>query len=235
MANRRMFSKNVVDTDLFLELPISAQALYFHLGMSGDDDGFVSAPKKIIRSVGCSESDLYSLIESGFIIKFSSGVIVITDWHANNSIKSDRYHETAYLEEKGQLLEGGNGRYMLNAQRNQGGTKMEPEVSVGKVSIGEISIDKESLDEYRGDEAEADAYTVGAEQENGLRLVGGKLGQNVVFLTADQETMLLEKMGIDVFDHYVRRLSDFIIAHPDRAPNSHYRTILKWWTEDSTT
>lgn len=58
MARRRMFSLDVVDTDNFTEMSVSAQVLYFHLGMHGDDDGFVSSPKKIAKSVGCNTDDL---------------------------------------------------------------------------------------------------------------------------------------------------------------------------------
>ena len=79
MAQKRMFSLKVVDTDKFLEMPSSSQALYFHLGMHGDDDGFVSSPKKIARAVGCNDDDIRLLAAKGFIIPFDSGVIVITD------------------------------------------------------------------------------------------------------------------------------------------------------------
>lgn len=235
MANRRMFSKSVVDTDLFLELPISAQALYFHLGMAGDDDGFVSAPKKIIRSVGCSGSDLQSLVDAGFAIQFSSGVIVITDWLANNCIKSDRYHESSCVEEKSLLSVGKNGRYTLEPEWNQSGTNLEPEERVGKDRVGKSRQGEDSLGEFRAAEEEADLEATGSEQENMLKSVGGNLGQGVVFLTDEQERILLDKLGLDLFDRYLRKLSDYIIAHPDKNPKSHYRAILRWWTEDSTT
>ena len=113
MAIRRMFSLEVVDTDAFLDLPASSQALYFHLGMRADDDGFVSSPKKITALVNCSPDDLSLLIAKGFIIPFQSGVCVIRDWKTNNSIRSDRYHETRYLEEKRQLSLLENGAYFL--------------------------------------------------------------------------------------------------------------------------
>ena len=80
MAQKRMFSLQVVDTDDFLDMPTSSQALYFHLGMHGDDDGFVASPKRIIRAVGCNETDLKTLEDSGFVIRFDSGVVVVRDW-----------------------------------------------------------------------------------------------------------------------------------------------------------
>ena len=92
MALKRMFSLSVTDTDKFLDMSVSAQALYFHLGMHGDDDGFVSSPRKIARSVGCNDDDLRLLASKGYIIPFESGVIVIADWNINNTLKNDRYH-----------------------------------------------------------------------------------------------------------------------------------------------
>ena len=96
MAQRRMFSLEVVDTDKFLDMPASTQNLYFHLGMRADDDGFVSSPKKITTLVNCSVHDLKLLVTKGLIIPFSSGVCVVKDWKTNNCIQKDRYHETKY-------------------------------------------------------------------------------------------------------------------------------------------
>ena len=113
MARRRMFSMDVVDTDLFLEMPTSAQALYFHLGMRADDDGFVSSPKRIMRSVGCAEDDLRLLIAKNFVIPFDSGVCVITDWKLNNYLRSDRYTPTIYISEKSFISMLSSGKYIL--------------------------------------------------------------------------------------------------------------------------
>ena len=113
MARKRMFDIEIVDTDLFLEMPQSTQNLYFHLGMRADDDGFVSNPKKIIRTIGANEDDLKILITKKFIIPFESGVIVIRHWKINNYLRSDRYTETLYKDEKRQLTEDENGVYNL--------------------------------------------------------------------------------------------------------------------------
>ena len=112
MAKRRMYSLDIVDTDEFLEMPATAQALYFHLGMRADDDGFVSNPKKITKMVNCSTSDLELLTEKGYIIKFDTGIVVIRDWKQNNYIRSDRYMPTRYREEKKRLTEK-DGVYIL--------------------------------------------------------------------------------------------------------------------------
>lgn len=98
MANRRMFSKTVIKTDAFLDMPQTAQNLYFHLGIEADDDGFVS-PKMVMRTLGSNDDDLKVLISKGFVIPFKSGVIVIRHWKQNNYIQSDRYQPTIYQDE----------------------------------------------------------------------------------------------------------------------------------------
>lgn len=105
MAKRRMFSLDVVDTDSFIELPVSVQLLYFHIGMRADDDGFVSSPKKITKMVNCSIADMDTLIKAGYLIPFESGVVVIKDWKVNNYIQSDRYSPTRYQDEKERIRE----------------------------------------------------------------------------------------------------------------------------------
>ncbi len=135
MAQKRMFSLTVTDTDTFLDMPTSSQALYFHLGMHGDDDGFVGSPKKILRAAGCGSDDLKLLITKGFVIAFESGVVVIRDWNINNTLKNDRYHETVYQTEKALLSSDGSGRYQFAGKAtepswNQVGTNAEPEHNI---------------------------------------------------------------------------------------------------------
>lgn len=141
MAQKRMFSVKVVDTDKFLEMPASSQALYFHLGMHGDDDGFVASPKKIARAVGSNDDDMRLLAAKGFIIPFESGVIVITDWKINNTLKNDRYQETIYTEEKEALRLDEAGRYSLIYPSFQNGTKPEPQQSITKPNLTKKSIE----------------------------------------------------------------------------------------------
>lgn len=103
MANRRMFSRDIVCSDRFLDMPSSAQALYFQYGLEADDDGFVSAPKKIIRLTNASNDDLKILIAKKFVLPFESGVVVIRDWKINNYLRKDRYTPTRFKEELKQL------------------------------------------------------------------------------------------------------------------------------------
>lgn len=132
MAERRMFAKTIIDSDAFLDMPLSTQALYFHLSMRADDEGFVGNPKKIQKMIGASDDDCKILIAKRFILAFPSGIIVIKHWKINNLIQKDRFHETTYFEEKATLALDANKAY---TEWIQLGSKMDPQVSIGKVSI----------------------------------------------------------------------------------------------------
>lgn len=151
MAKRRMFTIKIVDSDAFLDMPLSAQALYFHLSMRADDDGFVNNPRKIQRMIGASDDDIRLLIAKKFIIVFESGVIVIKHWKMHNYIQSDRYEPTAYVEEKSHLITNENKSYSLaddnepklleSTECIQNVSKMDAQVRIGKVSKGKVSIE----------------------------------------------------------------------------------------------
>ena len=114
MAERRMFAKTIIDSDMFLDMSLSTQALYFHLSMRADDDGFVNNPKKIQRMIGCGDDELKMLVAKKFIIPFESGICVIKHWRIHNYIRTDRYKETPYQEEKSQLILKDNNSYTLS-------------------------------------------------------------------------------------------------------------------------
>ena len=146
MAHKRMFSKDITESDAFADMPLSAQALYFHLGMEADDMGFVNNAKKIQRGIGASPDDLKLLVGKRFIIPFESGVVVIKHWKINNTIKSDRNHGTKYEEELALLDVKPNGAYSLkNVQPELGFSSLVPElVQNDSLDIGiDIDIDKE--------------------------------------------------------------------------------------------
>ena len=113
-AQKRMFSLNVVDTDKFLEMPISARLLYYELGMRADDDGFVDDWKKILLFTGLKNDDLKVLVAKNFIIPFETGVIVIRHWRLNNYLQNDRFKPTVYQKEKQQLKLNENNVYTLD-------------------------------------------------------------------------------------------------------------------------
>lgn len=113
MAEKRMFAKSIIYSDKFLDMPIPAQLLYFHLAMQADDDGFVNSPKRIIRTIGVSEEDLQALIDNDYVIKFQTGVIVISHWKVHNTLRNDRRHETICQAEKALIEETNDKIYIL--------------------------------------------------------------------------------------------------------------------------
>lgn len=151
MANRRMFSLDVVDTDTFLELPISSQALYFHLGMRADDDGFVSSPKRVTAMIGANQDDLKLLVAKGFIIVLEDGIIVIRHWKQNNYIQSDRHKKTIYQSQLATLTVNNGIYYEADTSCIQHVSKMDTQVSIGKVSIDKVSIDYQLIADMYND------------------------------------------------------------------------------------
>lgn len=148
MAEKRMFSSNVIDSDAFLDMSPTARLLYYDMGMRADDDGFIDSPKKIMRIIGASDSDLKELIDNGFVLRFESGVIVIRHWYVNNRVRRDTYHETIYTEEKSRLLLEKNNVYQL---RNDSVTDtLQTRNEIGsQIRGGEDRIDKDRLGEDR--------------------------------------------------------------------------------------
>ena len=156
MAEKRMFSKKIIDTDWFMDMPASTQNLYFHLSMRADDDGFVANPRRIIKLVGASDDDYKLLIAKKFVIVFESGICVITDWRINNYLRADRYTETTYKEEKKLLVLDDKGKYELGIP--SGIPSVDPEYSLSNSNSNSIIYNKEidkakSILEYLNQEA----------------------------------------------------------------------------------
>ena len=143
LGSHRMFTNAITDSDLFLDMSLSAQALYFHLGLHADDDGFVSSPKRIARSIGCNEDDLKLLVAKDFVICFDSGIVAITHWLLHNSIRQDRKKDTLFKTEKA-LLSLDNGTY--SKLDNQLTTNWQPNdnemTAQDKISEDKLSKDK---------------------------------------------------------------------------------------------
>lgn len=144
-----MFSLKIVDSDAFLDMPLSAQALYFHLSMRADDDGFVGNTKRIMRSIGCNDDDLKLLLLKRFMIPFENGVCVVKHWRIHNYIRKDRYVTTTYTKEKNLLSLKSNQSYTL-VDGNQVATISLPSgrqtVDVGKDRLGKVSLGKGNKD-----------------------------------------------------------------------------------------
>lgn len=147
MAERRMFAKTIIDSDAFLDMPISARLLYYDLGMRADDDGFVNSPKKIMKMVGASTDDMNVLILRKFILPFETGVVVLKHWRIHNYIRKDTYNETPYKKEKSMLVLDENKSYTLIDNESQL-VVHEPstQVRIGKDSIDKDSLGKDSID-----------------------------------------------------------------------------------------
>lgn len=124
MARKRMFTMKIVDSDAFLDMPLSTQCLYFHLNMRADDDGFVGNPKRIAKLIGSNDDDLKLLIAKRFVLLFEDGVIVIKHWRIHNTLSRDRYVETSYTDEKKELFLKDNGSYSLTNGNSIDDTKL---------------------------------------------------------------------------------------------------------------
>jgi hypothetical protein len=135
MAERRMFAKTIIDSDAFLDMPLSSQSLYFHLSMRADDDGFINNAKKIQRMLGCADDDLKILLAKNFIIPFETGVCVIKHWKIHNLIQKDRYKATVYEDEKNKLSIKNNNVYTMDTECVQNVSSLESQVRLGKVSL----------------------------------------------------------------------------------------------------
>lgn len=151
MAAKRMFNIKLIKSDAFTSMPLSSQALYFHLNLEADDDGFIGNPRGVQRFVGASDDDLNLLIFKGFLIKFDSGVMVVKHWRMHNTLKGDRYVETPYREEGSTLYLKKNGAYTFDKTQavtklenkwNQNVSKMFPQSNPVQCSVVESSVEK---------------------------------------------------------------------------------------------
>jgi len=164
-----MFSLQIVDTDAFLEMPISAQLLYFHLCMRADDEGFVGNPKKIMKIIGSGEDDYKVLIAKAFIIIFESSVMVVKHWLIHNTIRMDRFNQTTYRDEKRLLKTKDNKAYTLKSKedldlatvRQPHGNQLATQVKLSKDKIREDSIPSEGKDIEKRKKEITDKFSVG--------------------------------------------------------------------------
>ena len=228
MAEKRMFTQKIVDSDAFLDMPLSTQALYFHLNMRADDDGFVNNPKRIQRTVGASDDDLKLLIAKRFLIGFENGIIVIKHWRMHNALRKDRYKETQYSKQLSLLEVKENGAYTekkepadtLTTKWQPNGNQLTPQYSIGKNSIDKYSVDVVEVNDNQTDTDYTDT-------DSKLEYFKGK-----VMLSENQVADLLEKMGLDAFNEYVDRLDRFL-SRTDATIKSHYSEMLKWYAQDN--
>ena len=207
MAERRMFAKTIIDSDAFLDMPLSAQALYFHLSMRADDDGFINNPKKIQRAIGASDDDCKLLILKKFIIAFESGVIVIKHWKIHNYIQKDRYKPTIYQEEKNELVVKENKAY---TECVQNAYSSDTQVRLGKDRLGK----------------DRDITPQAAPTRH-------KYGEYQNVLLSDEDLEKLKKEFLDWSDR-IERLSAYM-ASTGKSYKNHLATIRNWARRDSKT
>ena len=210
MAKKRMFNVDIVGSDAFLDLPHTAQALYFQLGMRADDDGFVGNPKTIQRIAGTKASDLELLVKKRFILQFPSGVIVIKHWKINNDIKKDRYSPTVYTDEF-QMLSTKENKAYTERNANVSTLDTEPEQNVPTLDT-QYSIDKDRLD------------------KNSIEKEKHAHGFFANVLLTDEEVQKLSS-EIPNLDDYIERLSNYL-ANNKKEYKSHCATIRNWYKRD---
>lgn len=248
MADRRMFHRTVVESDRFLDLPVGAQALYFHMGMMADDDGFVNGPKVIARQLKRPVKELQMLVDNGFLLDFD-GIMVIKHWRMANYLKNDRIQLPKYPEVARRVYIKDTREYtktrargeqnLLSLKKNllrERGSHLEDQKRRAEKKKEEKKIEEKKLEEERGEESvlweDGAAFALSPENtDKDLCFMNGKLGKGVVLLSQEQIQDLLDRLGLDSFDYYVERLAEYILKNKRKVRN-HYETILKWWNED---
>ncbi len=236
MACRRMFHTDVICSDAFLELPFSAQVLYIQLCMAADDDGFVNGARRIARQIDAKSSDLELLVQRRFLLKFGE-VIVIKHWRLANSLKNDRLRATTFPEVAEKIYLKPNRVYTDHPEPGAINLLKLKETEMGRFKRNPFGIPREekkteeNRKEEKGVEVEGDGIQK-TETGDRLQVISGRLGKGVVYLTDEQISDLLDRMGIDCFDYYVDKLSSFIIDKDVKVKN-HYKTLLQWWRDDS--
>ena len=205
MAERRMFTKKVTDDDNFMSLSSSAQAMYLHLSMSADDDGFCNQVALSMFKAHASVQDLQALLEKRYIYQFDNGVIVIKHWRMANALRKDRYTPTAFQEELAHLDIKDNGSYTWLPSGCQVVADCLPQDSIGKDSVGKLSIGKES-------------------KEKPIR---HKYGEYKNVLLSDED---VEKLKTEFPTDWVARIENLssYIASTGKKYKNHLATIRNW-------
>lgn len=216
MAERRMFAKTIIDSDAFIDMPLSAQALYLHLSMRADDDGFVNNPKRIQRMIGAADDDMKLLVAKSFLIPFENGIVVIKHWKVHNYIRSDRYTPTVYQEEKNLLTVEKSRVYTVGIPSGiPNGYQMDTQYRLGKDRLGKDRL-VESIAADDTPPAPSPAKTK------------HKYGEyNNVRLTDDEINKLNEELGAHMTTACITFLDEYIEMKGYKA-KSHYLAIKKW-------
>lgn len=215
VAERRMFAKTIIDSDAFLDMPLSSQSLYFHLSMRADDEGFINNPKKIQRMIGSSDDDLRLLMAKNFILAFESGVIVIKHWKIHNYIRNDRFKPTMYQDEKALLSEKGNKSYSLDQggipDDNQPTYQMDTQDRLGKDRLGK---DRKDI-------------TPSQKKAPPIR---HKYGEYKNVLLSDQELEKLKSEFPSNWKTWIEKVSEYCAA--TGKPYKNYLAVIRKWAKN---
>lgn len=206
MAQRRMFTQEITDSDAFLEMPVSTQNLYFHLGMKCDDDGFCNKIRNVMTTCKANDDDFKLLVAKRFVILFESGVMVVKHWKMHNYIQNDRYKETSFIEEKSRLYIKENRAYTLDSTQGvpciQNVSKTDTQYRLGENSKDKNSIEKNSIEEVKHKYGEY---------------------KNVLLTDIEYKKLLELENGLQAIEH----LSKYMVMKTYKV-KSHYLAILKW-------
>lgn len=231
MAQRRMFSKKITETDNFLDMPLSSQALYFHLNMGADDEGFIDKAKTIQRTIGASSDDLRILIAKGFVIPFDSGVVVIRHWRIHNYIRSDRFQSTMHQEEKKKIDFDETKIANIKAFQDvipdviPNGYQMDTQVRIGKVRLDKVRLDKVNNHNY----TEVDDVELSVPIKK--KPLSQILKESDIKINDRQSQILIEYIGLDNMTVDMIQYA-FELTEDAGANNFNYlNKILKSWKE----
>ena len=226
MAERRMFAKTIIDSDAFLDMPMSARLLYYDLSMRADDDGFINSPKKIMRMIGATQDDLSILAARKFIIPFDNGIVVIKHWYIHNYIRKDTYNETPYKEQRDLLEFDENKSYRLRSDLNEVRQLSVDEPST-QVRLGKDSIGKDSIDQVNKEKVIPNGITQKKVEKH-------KYGTYQNVLLSDEEMEKLKSEFPFDWDERIERLSEYIASH-GKVYKNFLATIRSWARKETNT
>lgn len=207
MAEKRMFAKTIIDSDAFIDMPVTARLLYYDLSMRADDDGFVNSPKKIMRMIGASQDDLSILIMRKFILPFDNGVVVIKHWRIHNYIRKDTYQETPYRDEKAMLEVDENKAYRFKDTESRGRVVDE---TLTQIRLDKVREDKNSIsvnyeaeferlwERYPKKQGKKDAlrhYITARKNGIGFEAISDGLDNYIAYIQASKTEMRYIKQG----------------------------------------
>lgn len=225
MANRRMFTKKVTDDDNFMALSSSAQALYLHLSMSADDDGFSNQVSISMFKAHASIQDLQALLEKRYIYQFENGVIVIKHWRMANALRKDRYSPTAFQEELAQLGVKENGAYTRLTDGCQMVAERVPQDRIGKDRLDKVRVGEDSIEDVCTEPLQSSAPAT-AENAPGIPIKGGTEWRPTVI---ELDEWIKFYSAVDVI-HELGRMREWCKSNPEKrkTPRGIRRFVTSW-------